>query len=238
MTPDPVLWHEVECGSFAADLPVWRALAAEAGGPILELGAGTGRVSLALAADGHEVTAVEPDPALAARLRDRATPHPGLAVAEADALTLDLHRPFALIAGAMQLIQLFDRDDRARLLRAAASHLSPGGRLALAIVESAAVAAGSPEAPLPDMREHDGWVLASRPLWVTVEDGLITVTREREAVAPSGEVTRTVHRDVLHALSREELADEAQSAGLAIASGRAVETQGEAEPTIVVLMGT
>ena len=44
-----VMWHDVECGSYVADLPLWRRLAAEAGGPVLDVGAGTGRVALDLA---------------------------------------------------------------------------------------------------------------------------------------------------------------------------------------------
>ncbi len=37
-----VIWHDVECGSYAADLPLWRELAEEAGVPVLDVGAGTG----------------------------------------------------------------------------------------------------------------------------------------------------------------------------------------------------
>ena len=44
------VWHEVECGGYAADLPVWERLADAADGPVLELGCGTGRVALHLAA--------------------------------------------------------------------------------------------------------------------------------------------------------------------------------------------
>ena len=44
-----VIWHDLECGSYGEDLPLWRSLAAEYGDPVFELGAGTGRVTLALA---------------------------------------------------------------------------------------------------------------------------------------------------------------------------------------------
>ena len=40
-----VIWHDLECGAYAEDLPLWRALAAEHGDPVLDVGAGTGRVS-------------------------------------------------------------------------------------------------------------------------------------------------------------------------------------------------
>ncbi|MGH2988067.1 MAG: class I SAM-dependent methyltransferase, partial [Solirubrobacterales bacterium] len=53
------IWHEVECGSYTADLAVWSGLASEAAGQLLELGCGTGRVALRLAGDGHAVTALD-----------------------------------------------------------------------------------------------------------------------------------------------------------------------------------
>ena len=41
-----VVWHDVECGGYDADLTLWQELAREAGGPVLDVGAGTGRVAL------------------------------------------------------------------------------------------------------------------------------------------------------------------------------------------------
>ena len=67
-----VIWHDVECGSYAEDLPLWRSLAAEYGDPVLDVGAGTGRVTLDLARAGYRVTALDRDPDLLAALGDRA----------------------------------------------------------------------------------------------------------------------------------------------------------------------
>jgi len=44
-----VVWHDLECGGYRVDLQAWLELAERAGGPVLDVGAGTGRVSLALA---------------------------------------------------------------------------------------------------------------------------------------------------------------------------------------------
>lgn len=69
---DPeVIWHDAECGRYTADLPLWRELAAAAGGRILDVGAGTGRVALDLAAAGHEVLALDRCDALLSALRAR-----------------------------------------------------------------------------------------------------------------------------------------------------------------------
>ena len=64
-----VIWHDVEYGAYDADLPTWLELATEAGGPLLELGAGTGRVARGLAARGFDV--VRPRQRARARRRAR-----------------------------------------------------------------------------------------------------------------------------------------------------------------------
>jgi 2-polyprenyl-3-methyl-5-hydroxy-6-metoxy-1,4-benzoquinol methylase len=65
------IWHGVECHGYDADLPLWLALADREAGPILDVGAGTGRVARALAAAGHDVTALDVDAEL---LSTRASP--------------------------------------------------------------------------------------------------------------------------------------------------------------------
>ena len=65
------IWHDLECGGYGEDLALWRALAASAGDPVLEVGAGTGRVALTLARAGHRVTALDNDPELVSELTRR-----------------------------------------------------------------------------------------------------------------------------------------------------------------------
>ena len=77
---DEVIWHDVECGGYSADLALWRELAASANaGAIIDVGAGSGRVALDLGLNGYEVVAVELEPklaaALAAGLMLRGPPH-------------------------------------------------------------------------------------------------------------------------------------------------------------------
>ena len=62
-----VIWHDVECGGYAADLPLWRELARAEAGPVLDVGAGAGRVALELARHGHDVTALDRDAVLLGR---------------------------------------------------------------------------------------------------------------------------------------------------------------------------
>lgn len=65
------------------------------GGRVLDVGAGMGRVGAALLARGHQVLAVEPDTALAARARRT---YPDLSLVEAD--VLDVDAPLLAAAGA------------------------------------------------------------------------------------------------------------------------------------------
>ncbi len=74
------IWHDVECGAYAADLPLWEELAAAADGEVLDLGCGTGRVALHLARRGRRVIAVDREADFLAALRERAA---GLPVADA-----------------------------------------------------------------------------------------------------------------------------------------------------------
>ena len=66
-----VIWHDIECGTYAEDLALWRSLAAEHGDPVLDVGAGTGRVALDLAGAGYRVRALDRDPALIEALQHR-----------------------------------------------------------------------------------------------------------------------------------------------------------------------
>jgi SAM-dependent methyltransferase len=132
---DAVIWHDLECSSYTADLPLWEELADRAAGPVLELGAGTGRVALHLARRGHRLTAVESDPELAATLERRAAEQ-GLAarVEVGDVRRLALGRSFALVLAPMQLLQILGgARGRGACLTAIRSHLEHGGLAAAAL---------------------------------------------------------------------------------------------------------
>src|SRR2546422_10042026 len=54
------------------DVPFWRRLAADANGPVLELGCGTGRVTRPLARAGIDIVGVDRSDAMLARAARRA----------------------------------------------------------------------------------------------------------------------------------------------------------------------
>jgi SAM-dependent methyltransferase len=219
-TPDVVIWHEVECGSYAADLPLWDELATRADGPVLELGCGAGRVALELARRGHEVVGIDTEPSLVAALESRAGEERLPARAEvADATDFELEQRFGLAVAPMQLVQLLGGSPgRRAMLARVAAHLRPGGALAAALVEPRHVLEsdndGDGSAPLPDVCELDGWVFSSLPLAVREDGGRLRVKRLRQAVSPTGELAEEVDITTLDPLPVPELEREAHDAGL------------------------
>jgi SAM-dependent methyltransferase len=247
--PMSVIWHDLECGAYAEDLPLWRELAAEHGDPVLDVGAGTGRVALDLAHAGYHVTALDRDrellEALAARAlgrnvsMDAVSSQALVATVVADAREFDLGERFPLIIVPMQTIQLLDgRDGRARFLACARRHLEPGGALAVAIAEALDlydVTDGVPS-PLPDIRELDGIVYSSQPVAVRAERDGFVLERRRETVAIEGE--RTVERDRirLDRLTARGLAREGRAAGFArVQRARVRETSDYVGSEVVIL---
>jgi SAM-dependent methyltransferase len=212
-----VIWHDVECGGYGADLPLWRELARQEGGPILDLGAGTGRVTLDLAAAGHDVTALDADPVLLDALAERARAR-GLEVRciTADARALDAAGPFPLVLAPMQFVQIMGGEEgRAALLKRVAACLHPGGAFAAAISDlDEAIAAEDALPPVPDVGEREGWIYSSLPLDVRPQPGGVAVEWLRQVVSPAGELTERRHTQVLDTLTPDQLAREAIAHGL------------------------
>lgn len=119
------------------DVDFYRSLAAETAGPILDVGCGTGRVAIPLAADGHEVVGVDlsaPMLRLAERRRAAlpADVSARLSFQEADMATLDLGRTFGLVIAPSRVFQfMLTTEAQRQALAALRSHLLPGGRLVL-----------------------------------------------------------------------------------------------------------
>ena len=211
------VWHDVECSGYAADLPTWRELAERHGGPVLDLGCGTGRVALDLASRGHEVTGLDADPelvcALEARARERGLAVRGLA---ADARTFQLPDTFPLGIAPMQVVQLLGGPEgRKAALARVLAHLEPGGVLAVALADPFdSVPVGEALPPLPDVLERDGWVLSSTPVAVRDDGDAVSIDRRRQAVSPAGELTEQPFTIRLDSVTPAGLSDEAEDVGL------------------------
>jgi SAM-dependent methyltransferase len=234
MNARAVIWHDIENGAYAADLALWRELAAEAGGPVLDLGAGTGRVARDLHAAGHDVHALDSDAELLAALSERS---PGIRAHLADARRFELEERFALVVAPMQLVQILGgSSERAALLERARRHLVPGGRFAAALADPfEAVAEEDRSPPYPDMLESEGWLFSSQPVWVREEAGQVIVERRRQAVSPEGALDEELAPFALDLVSADRFEDEARAAGLEPAARHHVpETADHIGSTVIV----
>ena len=232
------IWHDLECGGYAEDIPLWRSLAAEEGGPVLDIGAGTGRIAVDLARQGHLVTALDNDGELLSVLERRAG---GLGVTTvlADARDFQLEESFALIIVPMQTIQLLGGPEgRAAFLRRAGAHLRDGGLLVVTVSEILELyepREGAP-APLPDIRELHGVVYSSQPTAVRADGEGFVLERRREEVSVAGNRRVESNSVRLDRLSTEQLEQEAQAAGLRPAGRTSIPATREYVGSVAVML--
>ena len=236
-----VVWHDLECGNYRADLPLWRMLGDQYGDPILDVGAGTGRVTLALARAGKPVTALDVDALLLEELERRAAGLP-VATAVADARGFEVGARFALIIVPMQTIQLLGgAEGRGAFLRRARNHLRPGGRVAVALTERFDLYHPEPGQPplMPDVLHRNGITYSSRPVAVRVQDDRILLERRREVSAPGEHQRPWAEDDCVHMdrLTAEQLEAEALGYGLRAAGRASVPSTPEHVGSVVVMLG-
>ncbi len=233
-----VIWHDLECGSYREDLELWRTLARARGGPVLDVGAGTGRVALELARAGHRVSALDVDRELLAELGRRAARLPVQTVL-ADAREFTLPQRFSLCLAPMQTVQLLGGDQgRLRFLSCARAHLRPGGLVAVAIseeLEPFEPRAGWP-LPLPDLCERDGIVYSSQPTAVRSRAGGYRLERRREVVDTGGSHEVSENAIDLDTVSAGQLEQEARRAGLRPAGRASIPSTDEYVGSTVVML--
>jgi SAM-dependent methyltransferase len=227
VTVASVVWQDAEYGSYDADLALWDELASTYPGPILELGCGTGRVTLRLARRGHEAWGIDLDrerlEELARRGREEDLP---VHAVEADASGFRLDgESFGLVLAPMQLAELLGADAARGMIEAAARHLRPGGLLAVTVLDPDDLPAeGEYElpSPLPDVRELDGWVFSSLPLRLERSAGRLRADRLRQTVSPDGALTDQTESVTLELLAPERIEAMAADAGLSCRGRRTV----------------
>jgi SAM-dependent methyltransferase len=146
-----------------ADAAYYAREAAAAGGPVLEVGCGTGRVALAIARAGVEVTGIDRDPALlslaaakwkvaaSAVERSAGSATARLVLVCADMRAYAFRRPFSAVMMPFRVFQsMLTVPDQLAALAAARAALAPGGRLVLDLFDPRLdVLAEAAEGPAP-----------------------------------------------------------------------------------------
>jgi SAM-dependent methyltransferase len=176
---------------------------------VLDVGAGTGRVARALAAAGHEVTALDVDADLLAAIDD-----PRITLVHADAQAFDLHG-FGLVLVPMQTLQLLE--DRAAFFSCARRALVAGGLLAAAIVDELVAFDDPEDLPDPDVGQFGGRRYVSQPTALRLEDGRARIERLRTVDGTSER--NTVELALVDART---LAGEARAAGFHAVPGERI----------------
>ena len=121
------------------DVPFYLELARQSGGPVLELGCGTGRVLLAIARAGIVIEGVDQSAAMLRVLRahlaaEAPSARGRVKLHEADMRRFRLGRRFPLVMMPFRPLQhMYTLEDQLSALRTAAAHLQQEGRLAFDI---------------------------------------------------------------------------------------------------------
>ena len=228
---------------FDDDQSLWLRLARQAGGPILEIGCGAGRVLRALAHQGFDVTGIDINPAMLRRagaglpeeVRRR------VRLVEQDVLALDLPERFRLILAPCNTLAGLADFELARALPRLHAHLLPGGKLAF-------------EVPAPD--QASGEVDSDEPLAAFVEPesgnpvqvyatqdaghagGRVDVTWRYDELLPDGGVRSWSLPTAFHLRQPRDFTSLLETAGFAGAAyygGYALEPLGPGDPLMIVV---
>lgn len=130
----PVYYH-IHHNAHVEDLPFWLGLAHQQGGPILELGCGTGRVLIPLIQAGFEVFGVDNDPRMLDFLRKSLTEEQAqlATLVEADMANFELEERFRLAILPCNTFSTLNPIARQTTLANVYSHMQPGGIFAVSM---------------------------------------------------------------------------------------------------------
>lgn len=132
----PLLYH-THHSAHTEDLPFWLELAAQNSSPILELGCGTGRVTIPLLQNGFDVVGLDRDPemliCLQNNMQSTAPRQPQLRLVQGDMTSFALQERFALILLPCNTFSTLQSGERQNTLACVARHLLPGGIFAVSL---------------------------------------------------------------------------------------------------------
>jgi SAM-dependent methyltransferase len=211
------------------DVAFYVAAADDSGGPVLELGCGTGRVLLPTARAGHEVVGLDSSAAMAAEcrrklaaeteaVRDRVT------LVAGDMRAFDLERAFALVTIPFRPFQhLLTVADQLACLASIRRHLAPGGTLVFDVFNPSLTALTDPARlePFPDGEPFelpDGRRVARYARFATRDlcTQVLGVELIHEVTAADGTIRRVVDALPMRYYFRFELEHLLSRAGFAV----------------------
>jgi SAM-dependent methyltransferase len=217
-----------EHAHYTEDLALWRAVGANADGPVLDLGAAAGRVALELAREGASVVALDADPTMIAAMSVNVAAEPPDVAARITPLCADMREftldaPATIAIAAMNTLQvLCTADDQLACLGAVRANLAPDGEfwfdVAMPDVVDAQSAVGIIRAgdvytdPARGMRlAHAFWFEWVDPVTQNAE-----FTHRIDEIAPDGTTRTFVRHHTVHIFTPVELRHLLARAGLEV----------------------
>ncbi len=204
-SPDPLLFpllYQEHHRSYLQDIPFWLALAKRHPGPILELGCGTGRLTLPLARAGHSVLGLDRDAGMLAILSHQLPPalNGRLHILQADMASFGFGQRFSLILLPCNTFSTLDPHARRSCLEHVLFHLQPGGVFATSIPNPQQIACfeerGQSEMEAIFSHPRSGNPVQAGCTWVKAQ-GRLTLEWHYDHLLPDGSVERlavsTVH---------------------------------------------
>ena len=128
-------WYDVYYSTVPdVETSYYVDMAVDSGGPVLEIGVGTGRIAVPTAAAGVDITGIDLNQAMLDRasmkFRRGQPTHGSLNLIRADMREFDLGTSFSLVTiPSNTLLLALTQQDQLRTLQCAARHLGPDGRL-------------------------------------------------------------------------------------------------------------
>ena len=156
---NPALFDLTHRG-FQGDVAWYRAVVGSTPSSIVDLGCGTGRITLPLAEDGHRLIAIDASEVMAEVLRRQITPTHDVQVLVADARQVPLQAQADAVLATCNFLCHFTASDRRALLHRIADWLTPTGQMALDVV---------------DLQWHRQHPLVRRVIPFRMDDGSVVV---------------------------------------------------------------
>lgn len=219
-------YYDLDVIDVDYDAELYQEFAQTAGGPVLEMAVGSGRLAIPLALGGYEVIGIDNDSAMVERARSRWDAVRGsieaqrFQVVESDFRSFRSEMRFGLVFIAINTFLLLEGDDaKLALLRTMRQHLRDGG---IAIAEMS----------IPDedeLESYDGrlqleWLRTDRETGDEVTKSMaarhdddadtVELIQIYESTPRHGGVlSRVVKTDLLHLISADRLVELAREAG-------------------------
>lgn len=219
-------YYDLDVMDVDYDATLYQEFAQTAGGPVLEMAVGSGRLAIPLALGGYEVIGIDNDSAMIERARSRWDAVRGsieaqrFQVVESDFRSFGSETRFGLVFIAINTFLLLEGDDaKIALLRTMQQHLRDGG---IAVAEMT----------IPDEDELESYDGRLQLEWLRIDpetgDEVTKAMAARHDVdadtveliqifesTPShgGVLSRVIKTDKLHLISADRLVELAQEAG-------------------------